>query len=268
MLSVGEFHRPHRPPPDEGNKEEELPRLKFRDTSYIPPAPPKRRRRFLLGFIIALAGLAVMVGSMFLPWYSYTISGKALIGNIDYDVYDEYDHSFNGIRALDEKSVPGFILTKDSSQSWAEYEKAYKDRHRDQPELPGVYSATLMILVAAVTACALGAFLGVLFRMRKRPLLFPVIVLAAGALIALVGAGAFSSWHVPAMGHDKSELPRPDYPVSPPSGPYASFSDKATRDRLTYEWGPDIGWYLSLAGPALVLGGAALLFLMNRGRED
>ena len=99
LLAMGGFHRPHRALPEE-EKEEEPPRVKFRDTSYIPQAPPKRRRRFLLGYIVSLAGLAVLLGAMSMPWYSYTISGKAWIGNIYYSVYDDHDYSFNGIDAV------------------------------------------------------------------------------------------------------------------------------------------------------------------------
>jgi len=266
MLAVAEFFRPRRAEPEEPDKERP-PFIQYQDTSYIPKARVKTSRRFLPGFLLSMVGLLVLLSSLFLPWYSYTISGKAWIGNVYYDVYDRADYSFTGIRVIDEKSVPGFTVGHTSSQSWAEYDKHYADTRHAAPRLSGVYSGTLLILVAAVTLCALGAFLAAIFRLRKKPLLFPCVVVLAGALVALAGAGAFSAWHQPAVQNDRSELHVPTYPTSAPSGPYASFSGEASRAPLDYEWGPAAGWYLAMAGPALVIFGAVVLYAMNRGEN-
>jgi len=267
VLAVAEFFRPRRPEPDEP-EEEEPPLVQFRDTSYTPNAPVKSSHRFLPGFLVALAGLVILLASLFLPWYSYTISGKAWIGNVYYDVYDRSDYSFTDIRTIEERSVPGITVTNTSSRNWSEYEKHYTDAHHKAPKLPGVYSGTLLFLVAAVTLCALGAFLAAIFRMRKRPLLFPAIILLIGALVAMAGAGAFSSWHQPAVDNDRTELHVPDYPTSQSSlGPYESFWGESSRAPLTYEWGPSTGWYLAMAGPAMLIAGAVLMYAMNRGKN-
>ena len=266
MLAVAEFFRPRRAPA--GPEEERPPPfVQYQDRSFIPKAPVKTSRRFLPGFLLSIVGLVVLLASLFLPWYSYTISGKAWIGNVYYDVYDRADYSFTGIRHIDEKSVPGFTIGHTSSQSWAEYEKHCADTHHSAPQLSGVYSTTLLALIAAVTLCALGALLAAVFRLRGKPLLFPALVVLAGALVAIAGAGAFSAGHQPAIQNDKFELHVPSYPASPPSGPYDSFSGQASRAPLDYEWGPAAGWYLSLIGPVLILIGAVLLYAMNRGKD-
>jgi hypothetical protein len=266
MLAVAEFYRPRRPGPEEP-EEERPPFVQYRDTSYIPKAPVKTSRRFLPGFLLSLIGLVVLLSSMSMPWYSYTISGKAWIGNVYYDVYDRADYTFTGIRVVDEKSVPGFTIGHTNSQGCAEYDKHFTDTRHASPRLSGVYSGTLLVLVAAATLCALGAFLSAVFRLRKKRLLFPVIVLLSGALLALAAAGAFSAWHQPAVENDRSELHVPTYPTSPPSGPYDSFSGESSRAPLDYEWGPAVGWYLAMAGPALLLLGAVVLYAMNRGEN-
>ena len=266
MLAVAEFFRPRRPGPEEP-EEEEPPLVRFQDTSFIPNAPVKSSHRFLPGFLVAVVGLVILLSSLLLPWYSCTISGKAWIGNVYYDVYDRSDYSFTGIRTIEERSVPGITVAETSSRSWGEYEKHYTDAHHAAPKLPGVYSGTLLFMVAAVTLCALGAFLAAIFRLRKKTLLFPVIILLIGALVAMAGAGAFSSWHQPAVENDQGELHVPVYPSAPPPGPRETFSGETTRAPLDYEWGPSIGWYLAMAGPAILIAGAVLLYAMNRGKD-
>jgi len=267
MLSVGQFFRPQRPPPEEP-EEAPPPMVQYRDTSYVPQAPVKSSRRFAPGFIVALVGLVMVFGSMFLPWYFYTISGKVWIGNIYYNVYDRDEFTFNGISSVEEKSVPGFTVTDTYNRSWGDYDNQYKNAHHKPSRVTGVYSSVLVVLVAAGTLCALGAFLAVLFRLKKRPMLFPAVVLLAGALVALSGAGAFSAWHPPAVKEDGALAHQPDYPTLAPSGPYDSFSGEGVRSPLTYKWGPGAGWYVAMAGPALVIAGAVVLYAMNRGREE
>ncbi len=266
MLSAGEFFRPRRPPPEEPG-EAKPPLVQFRDTSYIPPAQAKPSRRFLPGFLVALVGLAMLTASLSTPWYYYSISGRAWIGNVYYDVYDRSDYSFNGISTVEEKSVPGFTVAKTTPESWPEYDKRFTDAHRSAPKLSGVYSSTMIILIAAVTLCGLGALLSAVFRLKKKPPLFPAVVLVAGAIVALCGVAAFSAGHQPALADDRSELHIPTYPAIPPSGPDDSFWGESSRAPLQFHWGPSAGWGLALAGPAMILAGATLLWAMNRGRE-
>jgi len=264
ILAAAEFFRPRRAQPKKP-VEEPPPFVQYQDKSFIPRARVKTSRRFLPGFLLSMVGLVVVLASLFLPWYYYTISGKAWIGNVYYDVYDRADCSFTGIRSTEEKSVPGFTITKTSSKSWAEHEKQYTDaRHAPSP-LSGVYSGALLGLVAAVTLGALGLLLAAVFRLRKKNLLFPALVILIGALVAMAAGGAFSSGHPAAVKKEGGHMLEPSYPTSQPSGPSDSFSGKETRVPLTYEWGPSIGWYLSLIGPILLILGAVVLYAMNRG---
>jgi hypothetical protein len=265
ILSSGQFFRPQRPPPEEP-EEAPPPLVQYRDTSYIPQEPVKSSRRFLPGFLLALAGLVVLLGSLSAPWYSYAISGKVWVGNVYYSVYDQDEYSFSGIHSVEEKNIPGFTLAGGSTQSWGDYDARYNSAHHRTSRLSGVYSTALVILVAGVTLCALGAFLSAVFRLRKKPLLFPVVVLLSGALVAMTGAGAFSAWHQSAFEADGTMAHTPDYYVNDPSGPGQTFSGESNRSPLRYEWGPSYGWHLALVGPAMVILGAVLLYWMNRGQ--
>lgn len=267
MLSVAEFFRPRRAGPEEP-EQERPPFVQYQDTSFIPRAPVKTSRRLLPGLFLAIVGLAVVLASMFLPWYSYTISGKVWVGNTLYEAYDRSDYSFNGIRSVDEMSTHGFTMTNSSTRSWGEYEKQYASVHDAPPQLSGVYSAALLLVVAAVTLCALGMLLAVLFRMRKRSMRFPAVVLLVGALVALTAAGAFFLGHPPAARNDGTMMYIPPPPASPPPGPHDSFSGEYSRQPLTFHWGPALGWYLCLGAPFLMISGALLLHAMNRGRSE
>ena len=265
ILAAAEFFRPRRATDEE--EERPPPFVQYQDKSFIPRAPAKGSGRFLPGFLLTAVGLAVVLAGLFLPWYSYTISGKVWIGNVYYDVYDRSDYSFSGIRSVEEMSVPGFTITKTDTRSWGEYEKQFTDTRHASSQLSGVYFGALLGLVAAVTMCVLGAFLAAIFRLRKKPLLFPALVLLMGALVAMGAAGSFSSGHPPAVKNDGTLMHVPSYPTSPPSGPHDSFSGDASRAPLNYEWGPAAGWYLSLVGPILIVLGAVLLYAMNRGHD-
>lgn len=264
MLSAAEFFRPRRAGPEEP-KPERPPFVQYQDTSYIPRAPVKTSRRLLPGLFLAVVGLGVVLASMFLPWYSCTITGKVYIGNIHYSAYDRSDYSFNGIRSTEELSTPGFTVTNTSSRSWGEYEKQYKSVHNAPSQLSGVYSGALLLMVAAVTLGALGVLLSALFHLRKRSMLFPAVVLLVGALVALTAAGVFFSWHPAAVRNDGTMMYIPGNQASTQPGPHESFWGETSRAPLSYEWGPAIGWHLCLGGPLPMILGAVVLYAMNRG---
>jgi hypothetical protein len=241
--------------------------IQFRDTSYVPPPPKRRPRLFIIGLLISMLGLVLAIASLFLPWYSYTVSGKALIGNVNYDIYERADYSFNNVTMDSETSAAGFTLSNTKSMSWSDYSTSYTQAYGGSPSLPGVYFDTLLILLVAVTLCAVGILLAYLFAQLRKPLLFPFLVLLAGAVLVLVSAVAFGAWHPSAMKSDRSGLPTPSYAGTAPTGPYDSFYGSTTVLIFKFNWGPAAGWYLAIGAAATMILGAVPLFWMTRKAE-
>ena len=269
-LIFAEFFRPGRPAPaEEDGTERQARAIPPQDLSWIPPPAPKRSsRRFLAGLLISCVGIVLLLGALFAPWYSYTISGKTFVGNVYCNVFDRTEYSFKEVTTVEEKTAAGFTLSGSSTRGWDDYSAHYASSHGGPAELPGVYAGALVTLIAAFTLGSLGVFLAYLFRARKRSPLFPALVLLLGAFLGLAAAGAFASAHPGAVSHDRSELHKPTYPTAPPDGPGSSFSASAENPPLDYRWGPGSGWYLSLAGPILVMTGATLLYLLNRRTRE
>ncbi len=267
LLLVGQFFRPRRSQA-QTPEEKPPPLVQFRDTSYVPPPPRRRSRSFIPGLLISILGLVLAVAALFLPWYSYTVSGKALVGGVDYDIYERADYSFNNVTVDSETSAAGFTLSNSTSMSWGDYSTGYTQAYGGSPSLPAVYFDTLLVLLVAVTLGAVGVLLTFVFvQLRKRPLL-PFLVLLVGATLLLVSAAVFGAWHPSAVKSDRSGLPSPSYAGKPTTGPYDSFFGSTTLLKFKYDWGPAAGWYLSIAAAAVMMLGATLLYGSVRKAEE
>jgi len=208
-----------------------------------------KNSRRLIGAIILLIGAILLVAALFSPWYAFKTSFHG--GSTTQNYYPGLP-STNGTIQYSCSDTP-------SCSPQTSYNGARLNNTGTVAET-GFFLLTIAIILGAVAAIFGFASRG--NSRRSRPALaFGVLTL----LLAIITPVLFAAALPGAISNDSSSF----YHAANASGPWSSFIGSSSAVTplgiLSFDWGPALGWYLSIAAFVVVLVGVIILFL---GRKE
>ena len=179
--------------------------------------------------VLAIVLIAVAIAT---PWYAISTAGSGFSAS-----------SNSGFSGTSET-----MGNESHTQTWANYTEEYKAEHNGTaPQLAGVYSTTMDLLVGGIVFAALGILTGWMAGQGKLKPVVPALVSILALLLTLGGFGYFAASHQAAMSADMGA----DAP--PFDGPWKSFTGTTSQGGATAAWGPAIGYWLALGAAILII---------------
>jgi hypothetical protein len=195
--------------------------------------------------VLLLAGGALVIASLFLPWYSFSSST-----------------SFSGSTTRDQATflLGGNVVLACSSRSDCPWSSTgtFPDGAAHFGHLGALYAGLqTVVLVTALLALAAAALVWMPLDRGRRTWVAPAVAVLGGVIgaAAVLGLSATGPTSFAADLQDSGP------------GPWSSFAGSATSGQVSYAWGPLDGWYLGLGAAVLLLAGFALLEADRRRRS-
>jgi len=209
----------------------------------------------LAGAVIILIGAILLIGALFTPWYAYKVS---------YAGGSETQNSYPGL-----PSSNGTIQYSCSSLpngASCPSQTSYSSISPKETNVGNIAETGFFLLIGGIILGVVAAIFGFASRGNARRS-GPAIALGVVTLLfAMIAPVLFAAALPGAISSDISSAYRPPNT----SGPWSSFTGSSSYTNplvgpVSLNWGPAIGWYLSLVAFVIVLVGVVILFL---GRKE
>jgi hypothetical protein len=215
---------------------------------------PKAKVGRLIAAVIILIGAVLLIAALVMPWYAFKTS--ELGGSETQNSYPGLP-SQNGTIQYSCSGLPsGFACPPQTS---------YSSATPKETNVGNIAETGFFLLIVGIILGVVAAIFGFASRGSPRRAA-PAIALAAVALILAIVAPVLFAVALPgAISSDISSTYRPPNT----SGPWSSFIGSSsftspTIGTVNFDWGPAIGWYLSIVAFVLLLVGVILLARYRR----
>jgi len=204
----------------------------------------------LLGAAIILVGAILLIVALFTPWYAVKTSAETGGSTTVY--------SYLGM-----PSMNGTIQFSCSPAAGCPSSTSYPSG----TNVGNVVETAFFLLIAGITLGVLATILVFAARDNARRSGFGLALGVLALFLAIITPGFFAVALPPAFSNDGGSS------GTNTSGPWSSFMGSSRtpccnplNGWLTYDWGPAIGWYLSIVASAILLIGVIILF--SRRKES
>jgi hypothetical protein len=213
----------------------------------------------LVGAIIILIGAILLIAALLTPWYAYETS-FASGGSITQNSYLGMPSANGTIQYSCSSTLPPFPSCPSQT--------SYASTTPKETNVGNIAETGFFLLIVGIILGFLVTIFGFVARSNARRSGFAIALGVLALLLAIITPVLFVAALPSAISNDISSAYRP----ANTSGPWSSFmgsSSSPYRNPLnggvSLNWGPALGWYLSIVAFVTLLIGVILLFI---GRKE
>lgn len=209
----------------------------------------------LAGTIIILIGAILLIAALFTPWYAYKTS---------YAGASETQNSYPGIASTN--GTIQYTCSGLPAGASCPSQTSYSSIVPKETNVGNIAETGFFLLIVGIILGIIAAIFGFVSRGNARRS-GPALTLGIIALLlAIVAPVLFAAALPGAVSSDISTTYRPPNT----SGPWSSFTGSSSYTNplvgvVSFNWGPGVGWYLSIGAFVILLVGVVLLFI---GRKE